>query len=58
MAACETLFSQYQGVPPAVSVDTSSKKMEEKVKLLEKENAQLEEAKKEAANHRAQRKRS
>ncbi|KAL0433679.1 UNVERIFIED_CONTAM: hypothetical protein Slati_2702200 [Sesamum latifolium] len=54
MAACETLFSRYKGVPAAVSVDTSSKKMEEKVKRLEKENAQLREAKKEAANHRAQ----
>ncbi|KAL0462786.1 UNVERIFIED_CONTAM: hypothetical protein Slati_0166200 [Sesamum latifolium] len=54
MAACETLFSRYQGVPAAVSVDTPSKKMEEKVKRLEKENAQLREAKKEAANHRAQ----
>ncbi|KAL0444714.1 UNVERIFIED_CONTAM: hypothetical protein Slati_2194100 [Sesamum latifolium] len=54
MAACETLFSRYQGVFTAVSVDTPSKKMEEKVKRLEKENAQLREAKKEAATHRTQ----
>ncbi|KAL0445192.1 UNVERIFIED_CONTAM: hypothetical protein Slati_2241900, partial [Sesamum latifolium] len=41
-------------VSAAVFVDTSSKKVEEKVKHLEKENAQLREAKKEAATHRAQ----
>ncbi|KAL0356464.1 UNVERIFIED_CONTAM: hypothetical protein Sradi_4093300 [Sesamum radiatum] len=54
MAVCETLFSRYQGVPTMVSADTPSKKMEENVKRLEKENAQLREAKKETTTHRAQ----
>ncbi|KAL0379230.1 UNVERIFIED_CONTAM: hypothetical protein Sradi_3228500 [Sesamum radiatum] len=35
-------------------MDTPSKKMEEKVKCLKKKNAQLREAKREAATHQAQ----
>ncbi|KAL0291814.1 UNVERIFIED_CONTAM: hypothetical protein Sradi_7012100 [Sesamum radiatum] len=35
-------------------MDTPSKKMEEKVKRLEKESAQLKEARKEVATHPAQ----
>ncbi|KAL0416461.1 UNVERIFIED_CONTAM: hypothetical protein Slati_3478000 [Sesamum latifolium] len=54
ISACDTLFSRYQGVPPALSSDTPSKKLEEKVKRLEKKNAQLKEAKKEAASQRSQ----
>ncbi|KAL0287188.1 UNVERIFIED_CONTAM: hypothetical protein Sradi_7129500 [Sesamum radiatum] len=54
LAACDTLFSRYQGVSPAGSGETSAQKAEEKIRRLEKENAQLREAKKEVANHRAQ----
>ncbi|KAL0440143.1 UNVERIFIED_CONTAM: hypothetical protein Slati_2497300 [Sesamum latifolium] len=54
MAVCSTLFSRYQGVPPAVSGETLAQKVEEKIKRLERENAQLRGAKKEAASHRAQ----
>ncbi|KAL0319886.1 UNVERIFIED_CONTAM: hypothetical protein Sradi_5250100 [Sesamum radiatum] len=43
-----------RGVPPAESEETSAQKAEEKIKRMERENAQLREAKKEAANHRAQ----
>ncbi|KAL0413198.1 UNVERIFIED_CONTAM: hypothetical protein Sradi_1521500 [Sesamum radiatum] len=52
--ACDILLSWYQGVPSAVPSDTPSKKLEEKVKRLEKENAQLKDAKKEAASQRSQ----
>ncbi|KAL0402105.1 UNVERIFIED_CONTAM: hypothetical protein Slati_4240400 [Sesamum latifolium] len=38
----------------AVSGDAPSKKMEEKLKRLEKENDQLKDAKREAASHRSQ----
>ncbi|KAL0288942.1 UNVERIFIED_CONTAM: hypothetical protein Sradi_7085000 [Sesamum radiatum] len=54
LAACDTLFSRYQGVPPAGSGEASAQKANEKIRRLEKENAQLREVKKEAANHRAQ----
>ncbi|KAL0345834.1 UNVERIFIED_CONTAM: hypothetical protein Sradi_4414700 [Sesamum radiatum] len=48
--ACDSLFSWYQGVSPVLSSDASRKKLEEKVKCLEKENAQLKEAKKETTS--------
>ncbi|KAL0411955.1 UNVERIFIED_CONTAM: hypothetical protein Slati_3785200 [Sesamum latifolium] len=54
ISVCGTLFSRYQRVPPALSSDTPSKKLEEKVKRLEKENAQFKEAKKDAASQRSQ----
>ncbi|KAL0303339.1 UNVERIFIED_CONTAM: hypothetical protein Sradi_6202000 [Sesamum radiatum] len=52
LAACETLFSRYQGVPPIG--ETVAQKAEERAKRLEKENTQLREAKREAATQRAQ----
>ncbi|KAL0453584.1 UNVERIFIED_CONTAM: hypothetical protein Slati_1336500 [Sesamum latifolium] len=36
MAACDTVFSRYQGMPPAVSGETSAQKMEEKIQRLER----------------------
>ncbi|KAL0319858.1 UNVERIFIED_CONTAM: hypothetical protein Sradi_5247300 [Sesamum radiatum] len=54
LAACDILFSRYQGASPAGSGETSAQKAEEKIKHLEKENSQLREAKKEAASHWAQ----
>ncbi|KAL0409687.1 UNVERIFIED_CONTAM: hypothetical protein Sradi_1903100 [Sesamum radiatum] len=42
LAACETLFFRYQGVPPAG--ETAAQKVKERAKRLEKENAQLREA--------------
>ncbi|KAL0434798.1 UNVERIFIED_CONTAM: hypothetical protein Sradi_0187700 [Sesamum radiatum] len=54
MAAYDALFSRYQGVSSTTSGEALVQKAEEKIKLLEKENTQLREAKKEAATQRAQ----
>ncbi|KAL0367139.1 UNVERIFIED_CONTAM: hypothetical protein Sradi_3604000 [Sesamum radiatum] len=54
MAACDALFSRYQRVSSATLGEASVRKQRKKIKCLEKENAKLREAKKEAATQRPQ----